>query len=382
VIHVLELRSVFGTGGGPEKTILYGAVKHDRARFHVRVCYLRGDDDQAFQMRSRAEALGVEYVEVSERYSVDPRIWRQLRDITAKDRFDIIHAHDYKTNLLALLLARGSGAIALSTAHGWTGQSWRERRVYYPGDKRLLIRFPRVIAVSNEIRNELISRGADAARVEVILNGIDPDRFRRQHEQRRQARELFGLGADALVVGAVGRLERQKRFDLLLEAAAELVPRHPRLIVAIAGDGTLAGQLRDQAGRLGLGDHCRLLGHVADVRLLHHASDLFVQSSEYEGTPNVVLEAMAMETPIVATDVGGTADLMRDGIDGLLIPSGDVSRLREAIDRMLSDTSLASSLSRSARSRVESDLTFAARVRRVESLYTELVEARPARVAV
>ena len=102
-------------------------------------------------------------------------------------------------------------------------------------------------------------------------------------------------------------LEPQKRFDLLIDAFASLAATRPDLHVFVAGDGSTLPALRRQVAGLGeVGQRVHLLGHRADVDLLHHAFDVFVQSSDYEGTPNAVLEAMAFETPIVATRAGGT----------------------------------------------------------------------------
>jgi glycosyltransferase involved in cell wall biosynthesis len=118
-----------------------------------------------------------------------------------------------------------------------------------------------------------------------------------------------------------------------------------------------------------------LLGHVDDVPLLHHAIDLFVQSSTYEGTPNAVLEAMALETPVVATNVGGTAELITHGRDGLIVPAGDMEALAAAIHSTLADSGAAASRAAAARRRVETDLSFDCRLRALESIYRELAKA-------
>ena len=171
-VHVLELRSVRGTGGGPEKTILLGAAQAGPG-VAVTVCYLRDARDPVFGIDRRASAAGVDYVEVRERHSLDPSIWRPLRDLVRDAAIDIVHAHEYKTDLLAWLLSRSTGAVPLATAHGWTGHSRRERLVYYPADKRVLRRFPVVVAVSSEVKADLVAHGCRPERVRVLLNGID-----------------------------------------------------------------------------------------------------------------------------------------------------------------------------------------------------------------
>jgi glycosyltransferase involved in cell wall biosynthesis len=370
---VLELRSVRGTGGGPEKTIMLGSKAANPERVQVTVCYLRDDRDGTFALDVWARRLNLDYVEVRERHSFDWSAWRRVFALIRERRIDIVHAHEYKTNALALAASARTAAHALSTVHGWTGASARERWLYYPADKRLLARFPRLIAVSNEIKQELVRHGSRPDAITVLLNAVDASAFTRRPDRRGPARLACGVGPDDLVIGAVGRVERQKRFDVLLQAAAALVPRHPRLKVVIVGTGALLPALALEAERLGIAAHCRWLGHRTDVADLHHAFDLFVQASDYEGTPNAVLEAMAMETPIVATDAGGTRELATPDEHAIVVPFGRPADLAAAIEAVLSDAEGARRRAQAARRRVESDLSFAARTRRLEAEYEALV---------
>jgi glycosyltransferase involved in cell wall biosynthesis len=377
-IRILELRSVRGTGGGPEKTILLGAARSDPARFAVTVCYLRDARDEVFTIDARAAALPIDYVEIVEKHSFDPSIWVELRRLIRERRIDIVHSHDYKTNLLAWLLAQGTRVTALSTVHGWTGRSRREHWVYYPCDKRVLAQFSKLIAVSSEIGRELVRCGARPDRIVTVLNGIDHRIFRRDRSRESSIRRALALRTEDVVIGAVGRLEVQKRFDLLIDAFAELHAEDSRLVLVIVGDGSKRDALLRHADRLGVADSCRFLGQRSDLVELHHAFDLFVQSSDYEGTPNAVLEAMALETPVVATDVGGTSELLRHGTDGIIVPAGNRAALVHAIATALNEPQVAASLAREARRRIESTLSFDARMAAVEAVYTELQEQRRA----
>jgi len=370
-IRVLELRTVRGTGGGPEKTILLGTARTDAARYAITVCYIRDERDPVFQVDARAQGLPVNYVEVRERHSLDPRIWPRLKTLVRSEHIDIVHSHDYKTDLLAWQMGR-LGVIPLATAHGWTGHSARERLVYYPGDRWVLARFPHVIAVSSDIRNQLVRAGANPDNVTVVLNAIDPIAFHRDRTRDVEARRRFGLHSSDFVLGAVGRLEPQKDFHLLISSFASLLPAMPAARLVIAGDGSLSASLAGQIERLGLGERCRLLGHVDDVPLLHHALDLFVQSSNYEGTPNAVLEAMALESPIVATDAGGTAEIARHGIEALIVPIENEQALTAALREAVGDTEATARRVRAARRRVETDLSFDTRLRQVEAIYDRL----------
>jgi glycosyltransferase involved in cell wall biosynthesis len=378
-VHVLELRSVRGTGGGPEKTILLGAERADRARVAVTVCYIRDARDPHFGTSARARQAGVDYVELVEHGSFDRRIWPQLLRVVRERGIDIVHAHDYKTDLLALLLARWQGTIPLSTAHGWTGHSARERWLYYPLDKQMLRAFPLTIAVSSQIKSELVRHRVAPDRVRVVLNGIDFRAFRRDRRLEADARASLGVAPGDVVVGAIGRLEPQKRFDVLIEACAAVKQRFPALRLFIAGAGSQEDELRALAARRLPAGGCELLGHRADVATLHHAFNLYAQSSDYEGTPNSVLEAMALETPLVATAAGGTAEIAEHEVHGLVVPGGSAGALSAAIERALLEPEATADRVARARRRVETTLSFDQRLSVVESMYGELAAryARP-----
>jgi glycosyltransferase involved in cell wall biosynthesis len=375
---VLELRSVLGTGGGPDKTILLGASLLDETRYNTIVCYLRDARDPVFSIDNRARRANVDYVEIRERHSFDWRIWPELVRLVRTRHVRIVHAHDYKTDLLALLLARSQGIIPLSTVHGWSGHGWRETRIYYPADRWLLRRYPHVVAVSSGIRDRLLSAGAEPERVTVILNGIDPSAFVRTPEREPVARAQFDIAAGTPVVGSVGRLESEKNFPLLLRAFSEVGREFPDAILMIAGEGALRPELEAESAALGIAGRVRLPGHVADISRLHHAFDVYVQSSDNEGTPNSILEAMALQTPIVATDVGGTGELARHGREGLLVARRDEAALARAIAETLRNRQGAHARALAARCRVETDLSFQSRMRRIEAVYDQLLAAFPA----
>jgi glycosyltransferase involved in cell wall biosynthesis len=147
-------------------------------------------------------------------------------------------------------------------------------------------------------------------------------------------------------------------------------------MLLIVGDGSERPRLEMLAVRLGAATACCFLGHRDDIIDLHYAFDLLVQSSDYEGTPNAVLEAMAMETPIVATEVGGTRELVHDRVHALLTPAGDAKALAEAIEATLSYPGVTAQRVAAARRRVEAELSFEARQRALETVYLELAAKR------
>lgn len=373
-IRVLALRAVDGAGGGADKIILRNAASVAPDTVEMGVCFVHHVDDDEFDLADRAAKLDLPRYEVTHRGPLDREVLPKLQPVIEEFRPDIIHSHDYKASFFATCLARTHQIRRIATAHGWTGHKWRERRLLYPADKLMLRRFPAVIAVSGEIRNTLLRWGAHPDRVAVVLNGVDADRYRPDETIRRRMRERFGLSAEHLVLGAVGRVEHQKRFDLLVEAFARLRPRHPEFRLIIAGDGSLLESLRADVKHKGLQDCCFVVGHCPDMIDTYQAFDMLVQSSDYEGTPTVVVEAMAMRIPVVATDAGGTRELIEDGRHGLLVPCRRIDQLCDAIETTLIDRPSTERRIRLARARVETVLSFQHRTRILEGIYSELMQ--------
>lgn len=378
-VRILELRSARGSGGGPDKTILAGAAASDPSRYAVTVCYLRDQRDDEFSIGTRAAAMDVDFVAVDERHSFDLAVWPALRRLVEQRGIDIVHSHDYKTDLLALALAWRARVIPLATVHNWCGLSSRERFLYYPVDKYVLRRFPLVIAVSPQIRAELERRRVRPDRIRTLLNGVDVEVFRRNPAASAAARAELGVAPEDVVIGAVGRLEGEKRFDVLIEAVAALRERYPRLRLMLVGEGSWRPRLEALADRHGLRDRCALLGYRPDVIRVCQAFDVFAQSSDDEGTSNALLEAMALEIPIVATDVGGTAELVTDGVHALLVRPGDVGALAGAIEWTLAVPALTRARVGAARERAEGPLSFAARNEALETIYDQLLASHVSR---
>jgi glycosyltransferase involved in cell wall biosynthesis len=163
---------------------------------------------------------------------------------------------------------------------------------------------------------------------------------------------------------------------VLIDAVAAFRRTRPEARLLIAGTGTLGEALKSQARARGLGDACIFAGQCPDVAGIFHAFDVFAQSSDTEGTPNAVLEAMALETPIVATAVGGTADLIADRTHGLLVPRRQPEALAAAMADTLDHPDAAAARVRAARQRVERELSFEARMQAVERIYEDLAGSR------
>jgi glycosyltransferase involved in cell wall biosynthesis len=269
----------------------------------------------------------------------------------------------------------------VTTAHGplasfryfWSAQNWRVRYLYDQLDLMLLRYFDQILIVSDTMRKAVSRFGVDPSKITWVKNAIDSTYFRRATERSLDLRDQLGISREAVVVGAVGRLNAEKDYPNFFDAAKILLAERPDLYFTIAGKGPLEERLRGQVRAMGLADRMRFLGHFHDIRQVYEMMDVYVLSSTREGLPNTVLEAMAMEVPIVATDVDGVREAVVHDRDALLVPARDPKRLAEGIRSMLDDRELAMRLSQTARATVEREFSFARRMRRVEEIYRSLL---------
>jgi glycosyltransferase involved in cell wall biosynthesis len=369
VRRVLHLRTIAGKGGGPEKTLL-NSPRFLAGQYDLRLAYIRPEGDPDYDMPARARQMGVDLVDIPERWGLDPRtLWRLAREVRAF-RPHLLHAHDYKTNVLGVLLGRWFGVRVLTTMHGYVTRSPRLER-YYAIDRWALRRMDHVIAVSEDLYRQLEDWGVPACRRSLIENAIDTEQYRRR-EGVSEAKERLGLSTGRLVVGAVGRLSAEKGFDILLRAVAQLVSEGLDVGLLIAGEGDERARLQTLIAELGLGERVRLLGYCADTRALYEAMDVYVLSSLREGLPNVLLEAMALEVPVVATRIAGVPRLVREGANGLLVEPGDAGTLAAAVKRLAIDPGLRSRLARAGRATIEQGYSFAARMEKIRQVYDDL----------
>jgi glycosyltransferase involved in cell wall biosynthesis len=210
-----------------------------------------------------------------------------------------------------------------------------------------------VVANAEIIAEDVIKgQGMPAGKVRVIRNGVQMPQGFTQAERRAQ-RTALGATDETFVIGCVGNFRAMKRHDLLIDAFARLLPRHPRLRLVLVGDGELRPAIESHIKAAGLEHFVFLTGSVSHLQPLYNAFDLFVQASNSEGLPNVLLEASAAALPIVATAAGGSAEVTRDGDTGLLVPVDNMDALTAAMHIAIDDSELRRALGSAARAHIE-----------------------------
>jgi glycosyltransferase involved in cell wall biosynthesis len=222
-----------------------------------------------------------------------------------------------------------------------------------------------VVTVSAELRHHLVAEGFDARQVNVIYNGIDIGPMPTVDARRRIRTEL-AIPDDALVIGTIARLDPVKDLGTLLHAMAQ--DQSGRQLLLVIGDGAERRRLEHDARGLGVGSSVRFLGHRDDARELLSACDVYANSSISEGISLTILEAMAAGLPVVATEVGGTPEIV-DASTGRLVPARDPRGLAAALAAIAADESLRRTLGRHARARVEERFTLDRMVREYRDAY-------------
>jgi len=370
---------VTGTGGGPDKTILNSPRFFADAGYRMLCAYMHPPGDPGFdQLRSKAQQLaprdsrGANWLlSVPDRGPWDWRVVGRLVGICRRERVRIWHGHDYKSNALGLVVRRFWPMRLVTTVHGWVKET-RRTPLYYTIDKLCLPHYESVICVSPDLYQQCLLAGVSAKRCVVIENGIDT----RQYTRRRtsaDAKQRLGIPVGRMVVGAVGRLSPEKGFASLIHAVHGLVARGLDVELLIAGDGEEKLRLASLARRVGIEDRVLFLGYQSEPQALYEAMDVFALSSVREGLPNVLLEAMAMEVPVVATRVGGIPQLISDVENGLLVDPDCEEQLTKGLERLIRDDTMRARFRLAGRHTVETKYSFATRIQRIQTIYDALL---------
>jgi glycosyltransferase involved in cell wall biosynthesis len=355
--------------GGAERLATTLAIGVDRSRFEPIVCVSRPLEAPSPLIDDLVEA-GVPILRLHRPSRAAFWAWWPLVRLLRRQRVDVLHSHMFGSNAWGAVLATACRVpVFVAHEHSWAFEGVTLRPFL---DRELIARAAdAVVAVSREDERRMIEVARiPPGKIRVLPNGIVP-----LPPPRGDVRAEHGIRPDAEVIGTMAVLRREKALEVLFEAARLLVPEFPGLRVLVAGGGPEEGRLRAAVREQGLEGTIALLGLRSDVADVLAALDVAVFSSDREGSPLAVMEAMAAAKPVVATRVGGIPDIVEEGVQGLLVPPRDPRALAEAIARLLRDPQLRAKLGRSGQERQRRDFDMAATVGRVESLYQELVAA-------
>lgn len=373
-INVMHLRSVNGSGGGPEKTILLSGEVIDRKRFNMFIVYLKGADDKSFGVTEKARGLDINYIEIGENGKFDLAALTKIMRLIKRHKIDIVHTHGYKPDFYGWVLSKMCGIRLVATMHGWIGNNPKER-FYNWLDKKVIRDYDRVITVCDMMRSYLLRKGLAFSRLSTIHNAIDTDDFKRC-DSLKDLRAELNIANGTPVIGVIGRLSREKRLGLLFSMTKKIIAELGDVKLLVVGDGPLKQSLKLEVKGLRLEDNVLFLGQRYDMKSVYKTIDLLVSVSSTEGLPNNVLEALAMEVPVVVTNVGGVGEIVWNRVNGLVFAPDDIDGITMGIVDLLKERGMALDFSKEGRMRVCREFSFDARMRKMEEVYTEVMGAK------
>ena len=368
---VLHTRIVTGTGGGPDKTILNSPRYLRRYGIDCACLFMRPPGDPGFaSLEKKAAKAEAEIIGIDDRGPLDWKVIRDCIRICRERKVTIWHAHDYKSNALGLLVRCFHRMHLVTTAHGWVRFTSRTP-LYYKIDRFCMKWYEEVICVSQDLHDRCMESGIKANRLHQIDNAIVLDDYSTAAPTLAD-KARFGFDSQRFLLGAVGRLSEEKGFHHLINVVARLITDGQPVGLIIAGEGHLRDQLQQQVNDMELQDHIRLCGFLPDPRELYRAIDLFVLSSLREGLPNVVLEAMASQRAVVATNCNGIPALVQNSRNGLVVPTDNEPALHDAIRKCVVSDRLRTELAEAGRQTVEDRFCFDRRMKKVVDVYRGL----------
>jgi glycosyltransferase involved in cell wall biosynthesis len=301
-----------------------------------------------------------------------------LESIKSSDLIHV-HGHPYPSSLIAAKIAKRYSKPLVLTQHNtfieyedilWDHVEWLND---YAIGKQVLKEADKIVAVSNATKNYVLSLGAAPQKTEVLHNGVDINRFRPLTGIKDERRKKLGITKDSSVILTVRRLVYKNGIDTLIESAEKAVKKNPKLVFIVVGKGPDFTEVKRKIEQLGIQKNFKLTGFVSDEELpvYYNVADFFVLPSKSgEGLPLVALEAMACGLPVIATNVGGTSEVMNEDY-GKLVPPNSPESLAEAILEF-SQRDL-SALKNDLRRMVEQKYSWDRNVEKLVEIYEELI---------
>jgi glycosyltransferase involved in cell wall biosynthesis len=365
VVHIVPMLSP----GGAERVAVHILRGLDRQRYEPSIISFTGrlncDLDRLL------EEAGIEVRYLGKRPGFDYRIYHRLPSALNELKPDIVHTHLHVFRYaLPFLLLRKKAAL-LHTVHNLAEREIEPRLRWL--QRYALKKGVVPVAVAEEVADSL-EQLYGIQRCRVIPNGIPTERYARTQIPRKEWRAREGFGENDVLFVCVARFAPQKNHALLVKAFALGPALNPNAHLVLVGAGDLQGQLEAQVNNVGLAGRVHFLGLRSDIPDVLGAMDVFVLSSDYEGNPLSVIEAMASGLPIVSTAVGGVPDLFESGREGLLVRAGDAPGLASCMVSLLRNREARKSLGMAAARRAREKFDVSAMVQAYEELYESLVD--------
>lgn len=371
-VQVLHIIKSLGRGGA-ETLLPETLAKHDPLKFHFHYIYFLPWKDQ---MVKQIQDAGGKVTCFSANNNF--QIFRKINQIAAyvkENNIQLIHCHLPWAGIVGRLVGKKTGVPVVYTEHN----KWeRYHKFTYLLNKLSFANQQRVIAVSEDVAQSIKKHyKKNNPEIQVVLNGINTDKFSPDWNGMYDIRRELNIPQTAIVIGIACVFRVQKRLLTWLEIAKQLHQEHPNLHFIIAGDGPLKEQVHAKAEELNLNTKVHFVGLQTEIRPYLKAMDIFMMSSEFEGLPIALLEAMSMECLPASTAAGGIPELVKHKENGLLVPVDAPLQLVGALAEILKSPERIKELGKAARKTVETSFSMRQMVNDLETIYTQLINQKP-----
>ena len=294
---------------------------------------------------------------------------RKLLDIIKKKQINLIHSNQPRSNLFGAIAAKIRNVPII----------WHERcleRGRFDSDNIFSFLPDRIICNSSAVRNRFTKGAKTDAKIRTIINGVDLREFNLELNGSTIRKE-FNIDEDEPIIGTIGRIDPEKGYECFLESARIILQDFKNVRFLVVGGAfnnpSLEESLYEMSVEKGIDKNTIFTGFRRDIPQLLASMDVVVLPSEIDACSRVLFESMAMRKPLVATNAGGTPEIVQDGITGLLVKPGDSSEMAKCIKKLLDDKYLAEQYGNAGRKRVEEMFTIERNIRETENVYLELL---------
>ncbi len=383
-MHICHVITRLIVGGAQENTILSCEGLHERGH---RVTLISGPTaGPEGSLVQRAASGGYEFVELADLVRAvhpwrDMRARRKLRQEFERMRPDVVHTHSSKAGILARWAAAAARIPAIvHTVHGTSfnrTQSWATRKFYAILERRAARRTHRIITVARAMIDQCVAAGvAPREQFSTIYSGMEVGQFDPATHDRDAVRKEWGVDGDHVVIGTVARLFRRKGYEQLLPIMANAAARDAKLRFVWVGDGAQRGEYEAELVRMGLADRTTLTGLVrpAEIPRLLAGMDILAHTSQWEGLPRGVVQALLMRVPAVAFAIDGTPEVVLNHTTGRLIPLNHLDAFADALVDLSGDSASRKRMGRTGREKCLERFDWRVMVEQLEATYVQLVK--------
>lgn len=371
VLHLIDQYKI----GGPGKTIINTARFVDNDIYEIQLATFLPSGNESTELYKKAIAEKIPVLYLKDIRGISINNIKILNRYLRRNKISIISCHGYKSEFYAYLLkCIYSTPIYIVTYHGWIINNFSQKAIVKT-TKILSFLHDGIITVSDDILKKLPKTTKLWTKCKVIHNAIVLEDYLPKNF-RDQVRKNYGLNEKDFVVGFIGRMSHEKGCFDAIDCIAKMIPQRKNIRLMMVGDGPLKEKLIQYVKTRKLENEVIFTGHVNPVLPYLEVLDMILSASYTEGISNVILEAMALRKPVVATAVGGTPEIIKHGFNGLLVAPHDSNALKNAIEQILADEKLKERIVEASYQRIVEEHDFKERTRKVLGFYNELIRMK------